>query len=361
VGAFGLEASLEEELAGERGGILATITPEGTIARTIAEKPEKPGLDVHLTLDIDVQRRAEEALGERVGSMVVLDPRDNSLLALASFPRFNPNDFIAGLSQEKFEQLTNDPRQPFLHRPLLAAYPPGSTFKVVTMAAALERGGFSPGSTFPCSPVWYGLGPEFPKRNWQSVDRGFLTPAEGLMASCNPVFYEMALALDGIDPNILPEFARAFGFGQPTGIRGLEEAEGLVGDPHWKEENQGEPWFSGDSVNMGIGQGFLAVTPIQIANAYAAIANGAVLRQPLLIRKFSTPDGVVAQEFGAEEIRQLPISEGTLAAIREGLTLVTQNPGGTAYQVFAGSGIGRCWSSSSPTSFWRPLHKGLSP
>lgn len=339
IGAFGLEGSMEATLAGERGGVLATITPEGTIARTIAEKATKPGLDLHLTIDIDVQKTAEAALGQRVGSIVVMNPSDNSVLALASYPRFDPNSFIQGLSPAQFAELSNDPRQPFLHRPLLATYPAGSTFKVVTMAAGLERGGFSPGSTLPCPPVWYGLGPDFPKKNWQSYDRGYLTPAQGLMASCNPVFYEMALRLDHEDPNILPEFARAFGFGAPTGIQGLDEAPGVAPGPDWKEEALGEPWYSGDSVNMGIGQGFLLVTPLQLANAYSALADGAVLRRPLLIRKISTADGAAAQEFAAEKIRDLPISTSTLAAIREGLTLVTQNPGGTSYQVFAGSSV----------------------
>jgi len=339
VGSFGLEGQFDETLAGERGGTLATITPEGSTARTIAEKPARPGKDIHLTIDIDVQRTAEAALGERVGSIVVMDPRDNSVLALASFPRFDPNDFIKGLTTEQFNSLTNDPRQPFLHRPLLATYPPGSTFKVVTMAAGLEKGGFNPGSTIHCTPVWTGLGPGFEKKNWQTVDRGYLTPAEGLMASCNPVFYEMALALDHVDENILPDFARGFGYGQLTGINALDEAPGVVPDPKWKEKNQGEPWYSGDSVNMGIGQGFLEVTPLQIANVYSALADGGVLRKPLLVRRIAEPGGAAAQEFTAETINPLPVSSGTLDAIREGLTLVTQNPSGTSYQVFAGSSV----------------------
>ena len=339
VGALGLEGVMQELLAGERGGTLATITPEGTIARTIAERPAKLGRDIHLTIDIDVQKKAEAALGERVGSMVVMDPQENSVLALASYPRFDPNDFIKGLTGEQFNSLTSDEQQPFLHRPLLAIYPPGSTFKVVTMAAGLERGGFSPGSTIHCSPVWTGLGPGFEKENWQEVDRGFLTPAEGLMASCNTVFYEMALALDHVDEEILPDFARAFGFGQPTGIDALDEVAGVAPGPLWKEENEGEPWYSGDSVNMGIGQGFLAVTPLQIANLYSAIADGGVLRKPLLIKKIAEPASGAAQEFTAEEINPLPVSLGTLEAIRYGLTLVTQSPGGTSYRVFAGSSV----------------------
>ncbi len=337
LGAFGLEAQLDEVLAGEHGGILATITPEGTISRTITEKPAQAGKDIILTLDIDIQKATESSLGERVGSIVVMDPRDNGVLALASYPRFNPQSLTDGLSNEEYNQLANDGRLPFLHRPLLATYPPGSTFKPITMAAGLEKGGVSAGETFPCVPVWEGLGEDFPKNNWQTVDRGFLTPAQGLMASCNPVFYEIALRLDHIDPDILPQFARGFGFGEFTGISGLDEAPGVVPDAQWKEENRSEPWYSGDSVNMGIGQGFVLVTPLQIANAYSAIAGEGVLRKPLLVKSIAEAGGAAAQEFTAEEIGPLPLSAATLAEIRSGLTLVVQNPGGTSYSVFASS------------------------
>ena len=339
IGAFGLEAQLDEVLAGERGGTLTTITPEGASARTIAEKPARAGKDIVLALDIGIQKAVEKVLGERVGSIIVMDPRDNSVLALASYPRFSPQAITDGLSSEEYNRLANDKRQPFLHRPLLARYPPGSTFKPVTMAAGLEKGGVSASETFHCVPVWKGLGEEFPKNNWQKVDRGYLTPAQGLMASCNPVFYEIALRLDHTDPNILPDFARGFGYGQLTGINALDEAPGVVPDPAWKQREKGEPWYSGDTVNMGIGQGFLWVTPLQLANAYSAIADGGVLRKPLLVRSIAEPGGAAAQEFTTEEIGPLPVSEATLAEIRYGLTLVTQNPGGTSYQVFASSSL----------------------
>lgn len=336
IGAFGLESEFDAVLAGERGGTLATVTPEGTIARTIVEKPPVAGRDITLTIDLAAQRSAETTLGQRVGSVIVMDPRDNSVLALASYPRFNPQALTDGLSAADYNRLANDKRQPFLNRPLLAAYPPGSTFKPVTMAAGMEKAGVSAGETFPCVPVWKGLGEDFPKNNWQKVNRGYLTPAEGLMASCNPVFYEIALRLDHVDPELLPQFARGFGYGDFTGINGLDEAPGLVPDPAWKQENKGEDWFSGDTVNMGIGQGALVVTPLQIANAYSAIAGTGVLRKPLLVRTISDPSGA-AQEFAAEEIHPLPVSTATLNEIRAGLTLVTQNPGGTSYQVFASS------------------------
>ncbi len=338
IGAFGLEGAMNDTLAGERGGLLATITPEGSTARTIAEKPSAPGKDIYLALDIEVQKKAEAELGERVGSIVVMDPRDNSVLALASFPRFDPNAFIVGLTIEQFNALSNDPRHPYLDRPLLATYPPGSTFKVVTMAAGLERGGYSPSSEIPCPPVWAGLGEQFKKNNWQNVDRGYLTPAEGLMASCDPVFYEMAKSLDATDENILPQVTGLFGFGKPTGI-GLDEAAGVVPDPAWKKANVGEDWFRGDAVNMGIGQGFLLATPLQITNMYSAISSSGTLRKPLLIKKIGDPGSGASREFLAEQVNPLPASAATLDAIRYGLSLVTQSPSGTSYAAWVGSGV----------------------
>ena len=339
IGAFGLEGEMNDVLGGERGGLLATVTPEGTIAQTIAEKAAVSGKDLYLGIDMKVQIKAEAELGEKVGSIIVMDPRDNSVLAMASFPRFDPSAFIRGLSAEEANALFNDPRQPFLNRALLATYPPGSTFKVVTMAAGLERGGFSTGSTIHCSPTWDGLGEQFVKNNWQKTDRGWLTPAEGLMASCNPVFYEMAKALDERDENALPDVTRAFGFGAPTGINGLQEAAGVVPDAKWKEENLGEAWFRGDAVNMGIGQGFVLASPIQITNMYSAISSSGILRKPLLIKRIAEPGGVVAQEIPAEPIAPLPASPGTLDAIRHGLGLVIHSAGGTSAQQWAGSSV----------------------
>ena len=346
IGAAGLEAHFQDELAGERGGTLTIITPEGTVSHTIAKREATPGKDIHLALDVNVQREAEAALGDRAGSIVVLDPVDNSVLAIASHPTINPNDFVTGLSSEAYERLSNDPHLPFLHRAVAATYPSGSTFKPVTMAAGLEKGGYTVDSRFPCPPVWYGLGPDFVKRNWQTVDRGSLTLAEGLMASCNPVFFEVAVTLDGIDPEILPSFASAFGFGKPTGIVGLDEAAGVAPSPEWKQEHEGEPWYTGDSVNLSIGQGYLLVTPLQLANMYSALAKTGVLRTPVLVRSIVGADGK-AREFEAKELGRLPVSEGTLAAIRQGLTLVIASPGGTSYQAFLGSSVAAAGKSGT--------------
>ena len=339
IGASGLESQYEKTLAGERGGLLATVSPEGTITATIAEQPSEPGMDVWLTLDIEIQKRAETELGERPGAIVVMDPRDNSVVALASYPRFNPNAFIRGLTQQEADDLFNNPDLPLFNRALLAEYAPGSTFKPVTMAAGIEKTEYTTGSTFHCVPVWTELGEDFAQRNWQTVDRGWLTPAQGLMASCNPVFFDLAKRLDEIDENAFPGVIREFGYGSPTGI-GMEEAAGLVPDPEWKLDTVGEYWFRGDAVNMAIGQGFVLATPIQIANAYSAIADTGVLRKPLLVWRIGEPSaggGIAVQQFEAEEVRPLPVSQETLDSIRHGLYLVTQSTGGTSYQAWLGT------------------------
>ncbi|MFN8556515.1 MAG: penicillin-binding transpeptidase domain-containing protein [Dehalococcoidia bacterium] len=186
----------------------------------------------------------------------MLDPRDNTVVAMTSHPSFDPIAFVTGLPAAEGARMLSDPRRPFMNRALAATYPPGSTFKVITAAAGLERGGYTAASRFPCPPVWFGLGPAAPKNNWNKVDEGALTIAEGLMRSCNPVFYDIALRLDGIDANILPSFAAGFGLGRSTGINGLDDAAGIDPNPDWKKKQVGEAWFSGDSVNMGIGQGF---------------------------------------------------------------------------------------------------------
>jgi penicillin-binding protein 2 len=205
----------------------------------------------------------------------------------------------------------------------------------VTAAAGLERGGFNTGSTFHCVPVWTKLGEDFPQKNWQEVDRGWLTVAGGLMASCNPVFFDIAATLDPIDPNILPQFARDFGYGSFTGINALDEAPGNVPDPN----EIGDNWFTGNATNLAIGQGDMKATPLQIANAYSAISATGILRKPLLVKKIAEPGGAAAQEFTAEQVHPLPVSAGNLEFIREGLTAVVQSTGGTSYAAWAGTTV----------------------
>ena len=337
-GQVGLEAAYETQLAGQRGARLTIITPEGGQVAELAKRAAKPAHDVVTTIDINAQLALVAALGDRTGSAVLLDPRDNAVVAMGSHPTFDPNVFATALSPEDAARLLGDERRPLINRAVAATYPPGSTFKVITAAAGLERGGFTPASRVECTPLWTGLGPDNAKKNWTSVNEGPLTIAESLMRSCNPTFYEIGLRLDRTDPNILTQFAGAFGFGASTGINGIEDAAGVDPGPEWKQKTLNEGWFSGDSVNMSIGQGYLLATPLQIANAYSAIASGGPLRSVLLVRELRESQSMKSVEkYVVRDLGRLPISQSTLNVLRQGTAMVAQDPRGTAYQVFSGS------------------------
>jgi penicillin-binding protein 2 len=319
IGHAGIEAWGEQLLAGTRGGSIQIVDQGGRVLRNVAHTAAEPGQDIKLNLDAAIQTAAATALGDKTGSVVVLDPRDNSILALASEPSFDPNQFVIGLSDAEWQQL-NGPEHPLVLRASEAAYPTGSIFKVITMAAGLEQGGFKPSNTFDCGLDWTGL-PGTTLHNWEP--QGTLNLTQALTESCNPAFYSIGLKLDALDPTILPTTARAFGLGQATRTAGIHEVPGTVPDPDWKQKQLHEPWTSGDSVNLAIGQGYLLATPLQMANAYAALGRAADLLVPNLVA-----------DRPRETIGSLNLTPATRAAILDGMKRVTSTPQGTAYYAF---------------------------
>lgn len=330
MGRAGIEAWAEKTLAGERGGKLSVTTADGQPVKLIAQKPAKNGQDVQLTLDIDAQKLAEDSLGAQAGSVVMLNVKDNTVLALASFPRFDPNAFITGMSDADWKKLNDDPLHPFQNRPVASSYPIGSVFKPVTMAAGLEKGGFTADSPFDCNGHWDGLGGGKVLGDWLPQGHGHLTLFQGLFQSCDIVFYELGKKLDSIDPKILPQYARGFGYGQPTGLVGLDEAAGLVPDPDWKQANQNDSWYLGDSVNLSIGQGFFLATPLQVANSYSALARGGTLLSPALVAKQGE------QSYQAQQKGSLSATKASQDLIRQGMNAVISDPKGTANYAFQG-------------------------
>jgi penicillin-binding protein 2 len=320
VGRAGAEAWGEQQLAGTRGGVIQIVDQAGKVAREIVRKAAVPGQDIQLTIDGAIQKEAANDLGDKVGSVVVMDPRDNSVLALASQPSFDPNQFVIGLSDDQWQQL-NGTDQPLVLRATESGYPTGSIFKVITMAAGMEKGVAHTSDVYDCGMDWNGL-PGVTLHNWQP--EGMLRLSEALTESCNPAFYEIGLKLDQLDPMVLPSFARTFGLGRPTGVVGAHEIAGTVPDPTWKQQQVGEAWTSGDAVNLAIGQGYLLATPLQMANAYAALARGGSIESPVLVSGQSDPDA-----------RSLDLAQGTLAAILDGMQRVTSTPKGTAYYAFS--------------------------
>ena len=331
VGREGVERSAESILGGRRGGKLAIVAPTGEVIKVIAERDAVPGDDVLLSIDLDVQRDAEKVLGKLDGSIVVMNPADNSVLAMASYPRFDPNKFVTGFAPAEWQALNSSPDSPFENRPVEGVFATGSIFKVITMSAGMEVLGYKTTDTFDCNYFWHGM-PGYTLHNW--TVQGTLNLIQSLTGSCDPAFYTLGLALDRKDPFALANMARAYGLGQKTGINGVNEVPGIVPDPKWKEQNLQQPWYAGDGVNLSIGQGFLQATPLQMANAYSAIANDGDRRTPILIQEVIDPKGNVVQTFTAQEISHLPVSPATMKALHDGMLGVTSTPLGTAYYAF---------------------------
>lgn len=340
VGKAGLEAWGEELLAGRRGGRLTIVSPEGDVITVLSQRRASQSRSIYTTLDRALQQRAVELLEGKRGAIVALDPHTGQVLALASSPTFDPNIFIPTIAEEDWEKLTTTPGQPLVNRATQGLYPPASIFKIVTMAAGMETGLYTPSSTFECKGVWKGLGDEWPMRCWiWPGQHGTLDLVTGLVVSCDPVFYEIGLRLHQQDPNILLSYARRFGLGQPTGLVGLEEEAGLVPDDAWKRKTLGEGWAPGDSVNLAIGQGYLLATPLQIAVLIAAVGNGGTLYQPQIVQKISGTKDAPERVFTPEVRGTLPVTPEHLAAIREGLRRVVSDRRGTAHRTFKGCPI----------------------
>ncbi len=334
IGKAGVEQWGESILAGTHGVALNAITPGGQLVETVVERPPAQSRSIYLTIQRDFQQQVEDILSERTGAIVALDPQTGRVMAIASYPGFDPNELIRPsivASAEMTPAVTS-----FFDRAAQGAYPPGSTFKPVTMAAGLEVGGYAPTSQFFDPGYWDGLGVTFRKYNWLPGGHGRIDLQTALSASNNTTFYEVGKTVELIDSFALPSMARAFGLGRLTGIAGLNEAPGLIPDPDWKLNTINEVWTTGDGVNMAIGQGFVLVTPLQLANLYAAIANGGTLYRPQIIARIGSQNEPPEEVWQSEVISNLPVSPDNLASIREGLRGVISHPRGTAGFVFRG-------------------------
>ncbi len=369
IGKAGLERWGETYLAGRSGGRLTIVTPEGELVDTIVEYPATQSRSVYSTIDLDLQRVAEGALGDYQGAVVALNPNNGEILALATNPHYDPNQLTSGhFDAALWEALVADPARPLLNRATQGQYPTGSVFKVVTAAAAMDGAGFSPQTTINCTGSWAGLGAGWVKYDWLKTGHGVMDFRSAIVRSCDVFFWEMGLRVNSVDENLLPSYAHQFGFGEPTGLDALDESEGLVPDPEWKEEfftGEGNPfWVPGDAVNLAVGQGDLLATPLQVANMMAAVANGGTLYRPHLVMRIS---GTPLEEeviFSASERGQLPISESNLQVIRDGLDGVTSGAGGTAYRAFEGAAFtsaGKTGTAETPEEQPHAWFAGYAP
>jgi penicillin-binding protein 2 len=309
IGKMGLESTLESTLRGEWGGTQIEVDGAGRLQQFLGQKVSKPGQDVTITLDRDLQKVAEDALGTNKGAIIAMDPRTGEILAMASRPAFDPNSLSGRISPATWKQLQGQDH-PFVNRSL-QAFPPASTFKIITTTAALESGKFKPDTILPTYPSITIGG--FTFRDWNRAGFGPLGFPGALKMSSDTFFYQVGQRIGG--PTLI-EWTRKYGFGKKTGIELPEEAKGLVADDNWKQLNYKMPWSIGDTINMSIGQGFLQNTPLQVANMFAVPANGGYLVHPHLLRD---------TKLNARE--SLNLKPSTIATIRKGLRQVVD--GGT--------------------------------
>ncbi len=313
VGQMGAESAFESTLHGAWGGQQVEVDSAGRIISILGEKPAVAGQDIQLTIDLDLQRAAEAALGDRQGAIVAMDPRNGAILAMASWPTYDPNIFTTRITEAQWAQLQGA-NHPFLNRSL-QAFPPASTFKIVTTAAAIESGQYAPGTVLPTYPYLQVGGVQFGE--WNRAGFGPLGFTGAMAWSADTFFYQVAMRIGG--PTLI-EMTRRFGFGRKTGLElGAEESAGLVPDDTWKRETLDTPWVIGDGINMSIGQGFLQATPLQVAGMFAIAANDGYKVTPHILKD---------NEEHRNWKESLELSDATIDVLQRGLRQVIT--GGTA-------------------------------
>lgn len=353
VGKAGAERAFERTLQGDRGRQLIEVDASGRSRQVISDAQPEPGRDVVLTIDSKIQKVTEAALAQaisdahkqkftsaRAGAAIALDVRTGEVLAMASAPTYDPSVFLGGVSTAQWASLTaTGSDYPLTNRAIMAQYPAASTFKAVTGLAGLTYGFTSPGTTYDCKGKWVGMGEQWKKYCWKRTGHGLESFMDGIRDSCDTVFYEIGYRFYKEKGEKLQAFSRRFGFGAKSGIDLPGEATGRVPDAAWKSAyNQDYPeyrqWLPGDTVNMAIGQGDLLVTPLQMADAYAGIANGGKVMEPHLLKQVLGSDGKPVLDFAPKVAFDTQTSAVNLATMRTALVEVTTT--GTGKGAFAG-------------------------
>jgi penicillin-binding protein 2 len=326
IGKFGLERTWEPDLRGQSGGQEIEVDAVGRRLRMLREIPERPGNSLVMTVDLDLQRTAEEAIGDRAGAIVAIDPSTGYILAMASHPSFDPNTFAGGITPAVWRSLTTDPDHPLSNRVIQGVYPPGSTFKIVDSIAGLSEHTLTPQTAYDCAGGIYYGGREY--RCWRKQGHGSISLHRAIVESCDVFFYNVGQHL-GIDR--LAVWAHALGLGKKTGIDLDNERSGVVPSSQWKMQRFGERWYPAETLSAAIGQGYVAVTPLQLADLAAAVANGGTLYKPQFVKEIDALDGGPVKEFPPVIQSEVRIDPEVLDLVRAGMAGVVNQPDGTAH------------------------------
>lgn len=321
VGQTGLERLLDEHLRGRDGGESIEVDAMGRLVRLVQQTEPHPGAQVITTIDRRIQEAAEQALEGLAGAIVVMDPRNGDVLAMASAPAFPIDQFTGTIDRNAWLAVVRDPQHPMLNRTLQTQYAPGSVFKIVVTAAGLQEGTLTPLDRVHCDGAFH-LG-AWTFKDWKEGGHGGVDLHRAMAQSCNVFFYQAGLRIGGA---AIAKYASAFGFGRPTGVDLQSEKPGLLPQPRIRRGRQ--VWQAGETVNMSIGQGALLVTPIQVARFMAAVANGGVLWKPRLVQRVEQADrGTIFSDPG-RVMGHVDLSPVVWAFLKQSLWSVV-NEGGT--------------------------------
>jgi cell division protein FtsI/penicillin-binding protein 2/predicted small lipoprotein YifL len=350
IGRMGVEAWAEEYLAGHRGGALYVLSPTGEIVTKLAETGATPASSVYTTIDLELQRQAQEAINDFRGAIVVLERDTGRVLAMVSSPDFNPNWADANNLNSEWNTYFPDDSQRFFNRATQGQYPPGSIFKPITFSAGLEAGLYQPETTLDCTQQWFGLS-GIVLDNWTVARElpadGTLNYLQGLMRSCNPWYYQIGLDLYNAGRHEdITTMAAGFGLGTPTGIQELVEEPGSISAPSTDDGDTGR----NAAVQQAFGQGSTLITPLQAAVYAAAIGNGGTLYVPQLVEQVVDSNGTAILNFEPEVKGTLPVSENTLTNLQNAMRMVVADARGTAYRRFTGFGIPISGKTGTATS-----------
>lgn len=335
IGKDGLEKSYEKALHGVTGFEEVEVSAGGRAVRTLSRTAASPGNNLILSIDIELQKIIEEAFGERRGALVAIEPASGDVLAYVSRPGFDPNLFVEGIDQQSWDGLNNSLDRPLLNRPLTGTYPPGSTYKPFMALAALELGKRTPETSI-ADPGFFILG-NHQFRDDKEGGHGRVDMYKSIVQSCDTYYYMLANDM-GVDA--IHDFMKPFGFGQLTGIDLEHERSGLLPSTTWKRTSYKKPaqqkWYAGETISLGIGQGYNAFTPLQLAYATAILANDGVVMKPHLVKAMENAQTRVRTLTVPKESYRIKLKQENIDVVKRAMVGVTKE--GTSSRVFGGAG-----------------------
>lgn len=337
VGKTGIERYYEDRLHGTSGYELVEVNVDQRPQRVLERVAPKPGQNLYLNIDERIQKAGIAAFGGRPGAAVAIDPRNGEILAMVTVPSFDPNLFVNGISQQDYSGFLEDPDKPLLNRALRGGYPLGSTVKPFMGLAGLEMGFRKPQDTVLSTGTFYIPGSSRGYRDDQRYGSGTVNLVQAITQSVNTYFYSLALKM-GIDK--MDEYLSKFGFGSETGVDLPSESSGVLPSQAWKRATYNQPWYAGETVIAGIGQGYWVVTPMQLAHAVAMLADGGLPHTPHLLR--ATRDALNAPIVAMADPTSAPSAiknPADFEAVRQGMIGVVNDPRGTAYKSGTGKGF----------------------